>query len=180
MRCTVNLDLLEQAGLPSRAPGSFEEFVEFRKLTDPSRNLAAFGLGGASEAGNYSRLNALFWACGARIFGDDDRTVLVDTPEGIAAMERIVSLHRDLRITTASPIELGYTDMLRLFMNEQVAMIQANIVLLLLFRPVIPTWTSWCSADLGRLWNHPGRRSDHHDEHDKMPRMKHGGSFSTC
>jgi ABC-type glycerol-3-phosphate transport system substrate-binding protein len=124
----VNLDLLEQAGLPSRAPESFEEFVEFsKKLTDPSRNLAAFGLGGASEAGNYSRLNALFWACGARIFGDDDKTVLVDTPEGIAAMERIVSLHRDLRITTASPIELGYTDMLRLFMNEQVAMIQANI-----------------------------------------------------
>lgn len=123
-----NLGLLEEMGLPKQAPASYEEFLTVaEKISDPTKHVAGFGLGGASEAGNYSRLNALFWASGAQIFGDDDKTVLVDSPEGVAAIKRIVELHRVQGLTTTSPIELGYTEMLRLFTNEQVGMIQANI-----------------------------------------------------
>lgn len=98
-----------------------------QKLTDPANNVAGFALGGANEAGNQARLMSMYWASGAYIIGEDETTVGMDAPEGINALQRIVDLCNKYQVTTSSPVELGYSSMLNLFQNEQVAMMQGNI-----------------------------------------------------
>lgn len=123
-----NLDLFREAGLPERAPQNYEEFVEFgRALTRPEQNQWAFALFGGKEIGTHGRILGLFWASGVDIISQDGTTVLLDTPEAIAAFQRIIDLHRVEGITTPSPTELDYQTALRLFINGQVAMFQANV-----------------------------------------------------
>lgn len=123
-----NRDLFRAAGLPDTPPTSYEQFVEYAlKLTDSKNKVAGFALGGANEAGNQARLMSLFWASGAYIIGDDEKTVGIDSPEGIRAMQRIIDLCNKYKVCTASPVELGYTSMLNLFQNGKIAMMQGNI-----------------------------------------------------
>lgn len=123
-----NKDLFRAAGLPDTPPTSYEQFVEYAlKLTDPKNKVAGFALGGADEAGNQARLMSLFWATGANIISDDEKTVGIDSPEGIKAMQRIVDLSNKYKVVTSSPVELGYSSMLNLFQNGKVAMMQGNI-----------------------------------------------------
>lgn len=123
-----NKDLFAAAGLPDAPPQSYDEFVEYAQaLTDTEKGIAGFGLGLANEPGNQARLTCMYWASGANIVGSDEKTVGMDTPEGIAALQRIIDLSTKYGVTTASPLELGYSSMLSMFENGQIAMMQGNI-----------------------------------------------------
>jgi ABC-type glycerol-3-phosphate transport system substrate-binding protein len=123
-----NKDMFAAAGLPDTPPQSYEEFVEYAQaLTDTEKGVAGFGLGLANEAGNQARLMSMYWASGAYIVGADEKTIGMDAPEGIAALQRIIDLSTKYGVTTASPLELGYSTMLSMFQNGQIAMMQGNI-----------------------------------------------------
>ncbi|MDL2229553.1 sugar ABC transporter substrate-binding protein [Treponema sp. OttesenSCG-928-L16] len=123
-----NKDLFRAAGLPDTPPQSYAQFVEYaQKLSNSAQGIAGFALGGANEAGNQARLMSMFWASGAYIIGPDEKTVGIDSPEGIAAMQRIVDLSNKYKVVTPSPIELGYSSMLNLFQNGKLGMMQGNI-----------------------------------------------------
>jgi ABC-type glycerol-3-phosphate transport system substrate-binding protein len=123
-----NKGLFRAAGLPDTPPQSYEQFVEYaQKLTNPINGTVGFALGGANESGNQGRLMSLYWASGAYIINPDEKSIGVDSPEGIRAMQMIVDLSTKYKVVTTSPIELGYNSMLNLFQNGKVAMMQGNI-----------------------------------------------------
>jgi len=124
-----NKKLFREAGLPDTPPTNYAEFLKDAKaLSKPNIGQYGFGLSGTTEASNQSRWYSMFWASGTALVDPaDEKTVLLDTKEGIAAFKRIVELFTVNHVCTPSPVDLGYNDMMTLFANGKLGMMQQNI-----------------------------------------------------
>ena len=123
-----NKSLFKEAGIDG-PPASYEEFIEdAKKLTKPDIGQYGFALSGWSEASNQSRWSSLFWANGASIIDkEDEKTVLLDTPDGLETFARIIELHTKHGITVPDPSTLDYTTSVEMFSNNKIGMMQQNI-----------------------------------------------------
>ena len=120
-----NKQLFEKAGI-SEVPMSYDEFIDdCVKLTDKENGIAGFGLALANSTGNQARLMSYYWASGTYLINDDG-DMQMTSEAGLKTMDRILEMI-NLGVTTDAPLELGYSGLLNMFTNANVAMMQGNI-----------------------------------------------------
>ncbi len=102
-------DLFEGAGI-ANPPDTWEEFRETAiKLTNPKQGLYGAGIGygaGNSDAEWLSR--SIIWAFGGAIFGEDGKSVVINSPETREAVQFITRLFMEDKITP--PGAVGWDD----------------------------------------------------------------------
>jgi len=102
-------DLFQEKGI-SAPPNTWDEFKEYSiKLTDPQKGIFGAGIGygaGNSDAEWLSR--SIIWAFGGAIFSEDGKSVVINSPETLKAINFITRLFTEDKVTP--PGAVGWDD----------------------------------------------------------------------
>lgn len=84
----VRKDLLEAKGL--QPPTTFEEVVEVAKaVADPTMPIYGWGMHLGNSADSNAEMHTLIWSYGGSVWGEDGKTVVLDSPETIQALQLV-------------------------------------------------------------------------------------------
>lgn len=84
-------DKLAEAGL-SEPPDNYADFLEYCRLVNEPGTFWCYGLALGGFSDNEVELRNLIWSFGGTVVGEDGKTVTINSPETIAAMEWLLEM----------------------------------------------------------------------------------------
>lgn len=115
-----NRKLLAAAG--ATVPTTWDELLETaRKCTDPTEGVYGFGMQGAkTETDVY--FYYFLWANGGEILNEDKTKAVFNSPEGVEALQFVVDMIHQHKVTQPDPTAYGREDLQDMFKGGQLAM----------------------------------------------------------
>jgi len=104
----VNNDLLKQAGIETRCPGSFEEILDQASKINSIKGAYLFGANTSDAHRLYKKLLTFFWTFGGDIL-DSTGNFVINSSQNIAALDFYAQLCRNGYLETQRQIDAAFS-----------------------------------------------------------------------
>lgn len=100
-----NFELLNKAGFKD-VPTTWNELIELnKKLAKFKPKIYGFGANASERHRLYKKFLPFFWSAGAQIFSADGKTCLLNSPEGVKALDYYAALCQDALLATQANLD---------------------------------------------------------------------------
>lgn len=101
-----NKSLLNQAGLASDPPESYDEMAIMAEKINQIEGVYGFGATGSDEHRLYKKIVPMFWTYGGEVFNGDK--LVLDSPDNIKALEKYAELARYGMLETQRQLDAAF------------------------------------------------------------------------